>query len=179
MIANILIIIVFIAFAFVVVVALQPSEFRVTRSARIGAPPETVFPHVNDLRKWEPWSPWAKLDPNGKTTFEGPGAGTGAVMSWVGNDQLGEGRMTIIESRPNQLIRFKLEFIRPFQATNESDFTFKSEGRQTVVTWGMSGSKNFMFKAVGLFMNCDKMLAGQFDQGLAQMKSVAESSAGK
>lgn len=160
--------------AFLLVVATRPSGFLVTRSAAFGAPPDAVFPHVNELKKWEAWSPWAKLDPNAKSTFSGPPAGVGAVMAWAGNNQVGEGRMTITESRPNELVRFKLEFFKPMAGVCTAHFTFKSEGKQTVVTWSMEGTNNFVAKAVSLFMNCDKMVGGQFEQGLASMKSIVE-----
>jgi hypothetical protein len=170
----ILLAIAFIAIIFFIVTAGRPDEFKVTRSTKISASPGKIFPHVNDLRKWEAWSPWAKLDPNAKNSFEGADSGTGAAMSWDGNKKIGAGRMTIIESEPDDLIRFKLEFVRPFKATNTAEFTFKPEDSQTVVTWTMTGKSNFGFKIFGLFMNCDKMCGDQFEKGLAAMKSVAE-----
>jgi Polyketide cyclase / dehydrase and lipid transport len=159
---------------FVVVVALQPSEFRIVRSATISAPAPAVFAQVNDFHNWEAWSTWAKLDPAAKATFEGPSTGTGAIFKWAGNKEVGEGSMTITESRPSDLIRIKLEFLRPFEATNSAEFTFKPEGNRTAVTWSMEGKNNFIAKAVCLFMNMDKMVGGQFEQGLAQMKAVVE-----
>ncbi|MGH7766014.1 MAG: SRPBCC family protein, partial [Candidatus Binatia bacterium] len=107
-------------------------------------------------------------------TYEGVPAGTGAVYTWAGNKEVGEGRTTITESRPNELIRIKLEFFKPFAGTSIAEFTFKPQGNQTAVTWSMAGEKNFTAKAVHLFMNMDKMIGGQFEKGLAQMKSVAE-----
>ena len=109
---------------FVVVVNLQPSDFRVTRSTTVAAPAAVVFAQVNDLHKWEVWSPWVKIDPNSKTTYEGPAQGEGAVFKWSGNDQVGVGLMTITESRPDELVRFKLEFLKPFQGTSTAEFTF-------------------------------------------------------
>ena len=162
----------------IIVAATRPDEFTVTRSAKFAAPPEEVFPHVNDLHKWEAWSPWAKLDPNAKNSFAGPAAGVGAAMAWEGNCKVGVGRMTITESRPCELIRFRLEFIKPMQATNMAEFSFKPDNNQTVITWTMSGKNNFVGKIFGLFMNCDKMIGGQFDKGLATLKSVAEAAPG-
>jgi hypothetical protein len=159
---------------FIIVVAMQPGEFRITRSAGIAAPPEKIFPHVNDFRRWQTWSSWAKMDPACKNSYGGAPAGTGAIFAWAGNKKVGEGRMTITESRPGDLIRIKLEFLKPFKATNMAEFTFKSQGDQTVVTWSMSGKNNLMGKAFGLFVNCDKMVGGDFEKGLATMKSVAE-----
>ena len=97
---------------FLIVVATRPADFRVSRSLTTAAPPAAIFPHVNELKKWEPWSPWMKLDPNARSTFEGPESGKGAAMSWAGNNQVGEGKMTITESKPSELIRFTLRFVR-------------------------------------------------------------------
>jgi Polyketide cyclase / dehydrase and lipid transport len=165
-----------IVIVFVVIVALQPSDFRVARSTTISAPPAAVFAQVNDFHKWEAWNPWGKIDPAMKQTYEGAPAGTGAIYTWAGNKEVGEGRMTIIESRPSDLTRVKLEFMKPFRATNIALFTIKPEGKQTVVTWSMTGQNNFMAKAVHLFMNMDKMIGGQFEKGLAEMRAVAEAS---
>jgi hypothetical protein len=160
--------------AFVVAVALRPAAFRIARSTTIAAPASVIFPHVNDLHAWEAWSPFEKIDPNMKRSYEGPRAGVGASQVWSGNSQAGEGRSTITESHPNDHIRLKLEFKRPMKATNTADFTFKPEGAQTVVTWSMSGENGFMGKAFSMIVNMDKMLGKEFDKGLASLKSVAE-----
>lgn len=159
---------------FVIVVALQSSQYRVERTATIPAAPMVVFEHINDLHKWDAWSPWAKLDPAMKTTFDGPHSGPGASYAWVGNSKVGEGKMSITESKANELVRLKLEFIKPFASTAMTDFTLKPEGNQTSVTWSMSGEKNFMSKAFCLFMNMDKMVGGDFERGLAGLKSAVQ-----
>ena len=159
-----------------VIVALQPSEFRVARSTTISASPATLFAQVNDFHKWEAWNPWGKIDPAMKQAHAGAPAGNGAIYTWAGNNEVGEGRMTITESRPNDLILVKLEFFKPFSGNSLAEFTFKPAGNQTVVTWSMTGQNNFMAKAVHLFMNMDKMIGGQFEKGLAEMKAVAEAS---
>ena len=164
--------------ALAVIVVLQPSDFRISRSTTIAAPAATVFEQVNDFHKWEGWSPWAKLDPNMKQSHEGSPTGVGASYWWSGNDQVGEGRMTLTESRPSEMIRIKLEFLKPFAATNTAEFSFKPDGNQTTVTWSMFGSNNFMAKAFGIVMNMDKLVGADFEKGLAQLKTVAET-AGK
>jgi hypothetical protein len=160
------------------IVAMQPAEFHVTRATTIAASAPAVFAQVNDFHNWDAWSPWAKLDPAMKKRYEGAPAGLGAVYTWAGNNQVGEGRATITESRPSDLIRVKLEFAKPFAATSTAEFTFKAEGTQTVVTWSLVGRNNFMAKAVSLFMTMDRMVGGDFEKGLAQMKSVVEAKAG-
>ena len=161
---------------FVVIVALQPSRFRVARSTIISAPPEAVFAEVNDFHKWELWNPWGKIDPAMKQTYEGAPMGVGAVYAWAGNKDVGEGRMTITESRPNNLIQIQLEFFKPFAGNSLAEFTFKPEGNQTAVTWSMLGQNNFIAKTIHLFINMDKMIGSQFEKGLADMKSVVEAS---
>lgn len=179
MLRKILIALVLVIVALVIVIAMRPADFRVARSAAIAAPPAVVFNHVNDLHKWEHWSPWAKLDPNVKNTFEGPAAGVGAVFAWSGNSEVGEGRMTIIESRPNELVRYRLDFVKPMESTSTSEFAFKPEGDQTIVTWAMSGTNNFVGKAFSMVVDCDKMIGGYFEKGLATLKSIAEAEARK
>lgn len=181
MLKKILIALVVILIVFVIVVATRPADFRITRSASIAASPEAVFAQVNDFHKWDAWSPWAKLDPAMKQTHEGAAAGVGAIYSWDGNKEVGAGRMTITESRTNEAILIKLEFFKPFAAVNDTEFTFKSadaNGNQTAVTWTMSGKNNFISKAFCMFMNMDKMVGGDFEKGLASLKTLVEA-AGK
>ena len=159
---------------FLVAAAMQPEDFRVTRSTTISAPSSALYAIVNDSHKWDAWSPWSKLDPAMKTSFEGPPTGVGAVYAWSGNSEVGEGKSTIVESIPNEKVALKLEFIRPFAGVNDVEFLLKPVGDQTTISWTMSGKKNFIAKALGLVMNCDKMVGGQFEQGLANLKTLAE-----
>jgi hypothetical protein len=170
----ILIVIAVVVILLLVIIASRPEDFSITRSTTMSVAPQAVFPQVNDLHNWSGWSPWARLDPDMKMTFTGPKAGTGAAYTWSGNSKVGEGRMTIMESRANELVKIKLEFMKPFTATNASEFTFQPQSSQTNVIWSMTGKRNFMMKAMSLVMNMDKMLGGQFEQGLAQMKAIAE-----
>ncbi len=157
-----------------VVVARRPGEFRIERSATFAAPPERVFEQVNDLHRWQGWSTWAKLDPNAVETHEGAPSGTGAVMSWNGNKQVGAGRMTILESRPHELIRMKLEFLRPMRATNATEFTFWPENGGTSLRWAMTGTNGFVGKAFCMMVNMDKLVGGDFEKGLANLRAIVE-----
>jgi hypothetical protein len=172
-----IVVIVLIIAIFCVVVAMQPAHYTVERSATINAPAPVVFAQVNDFHKWQAWSPWEKIDPNMKKEFSGAAAGNGAVYSWAGNNDVGEGKMTITDSHPSDNIKIKLEFVKPFTATNATDFTFTPQGNQTNVKWTMSGDNNFVAKAFSMFMNMDKMVGGDFEKGLAQMKTVSEAAA--
>lgn len=161
--------------ALAVVIALQPKQYRVVRSATIAAPPEAVFARINDFRAWETWSPWAKLDPAVKNTFEGPASGIGSVFKWAGNDKVGEGRMTLTESLPGQRIRIRLEFIKPFPSSCDTGFDFAPAAGGTTVTWTMTGENDFLSKAFCLFMGgMDRMVGPDFERGLANLKAAAE-----
>ena len=177
MLIKILIVLAVLLVVFALFVAMRPSEFRITRSAKIAAPPSAVFPLVNDLHQWMAWSPWEQKDPGMTRSYEGPSAGVGAGYGWSGNKDVGAGRMTITDSRPDDLVRIRLEFLKPFKATNTTEFTFTpaADGRTTNVTWTMTGHNNFMGKAFCLFMDMDKMVGADFEKGLAAMKTTAES----
>ncbi|HYJ10287.1 MAG TPA: SRPBCC family protein [Polyangiaceae bacterium] len=159
----------------VIVIAVQPSKFRVERSIDMAAPPEAAFAQVNDFHAWSKWSPWEKLDPNLKRSFDGPNAGVGAKYAWVGNDEVGEGRMTIEQSREPSQIRIKLEFLKPFAATNQTHFTFVKTPEGNKTTWAMEGESGFISKAFSLVMNMDELVGKDFEKGLAALKANAES----
>ena len=149
MLTYIVIAVVVVILVLLAIVAMQSSDFRVERKATIAASSADVFAQVCDLHKWQAWSPWERVDPEMKRTYSGPAVGTGASYAWLGNRNVGEGRMTISECRPNDLIRIKLEFFKPFKATNTAEFTFVPQGNsQTAVTWSMFGPKNFFAKAL-------------------------------
>jgi hypothetical protein len=157
----------------VIFIATRPAEFSVSRSATMNVAPAAVFNQLNDFHKWEAWSPWAKMDPNAKNSFDGPTSGEGAKFAWDGNKDVGAGNMTITESVPSDHIRIRLEFTRPFAGVNDTLFTIKPVGDKTNVTWTMSGKNNFVTKAISLFMDCDKMVGPQFEKGLANMEAAA------
>lgn len=179
MLKIILLVVLVLISGFLVAVAMQPSHFRIARNITITAPPAVVFNKVNDLHEWQQWTPWAKLDPNARLTYKGPISGTGASYEWEGNSDVGAGEMTIMESIPPERIRFNLDFTRPFEATNQVDFTFVPNGDQTVVTWTMSGENSFVGKAISLVVNCDKMVGEQFEKGLSELKKQSEEAAKK
>lgn len=160
---------------FVIVVATRPAEFRIERSTMIAAPPERPFSQVNDFHAWPGWSPWEKLDPGMKRTHGGAPAGVGATYAWMGNDDVGEGRMTIESSDKDAKVGIKLEFIKPFAATNQTTFTFSPSGSGTKVNWAMEGQNGFMAKAASLFMDMDKLVGADFERGLSSLKVISES----
>lgn len=174
MLIKILIAIAAVIVIFLVIVALQPGQMSISRSLAMNAPATSVFAQVNDFHKWLAWSPYEGLDPALKRTYEGPADGVGAIYRWSGNDQVGEGSMTITESKPGEVIRIKLVFLKPMANECMAEFAFKTEGSTTTTSWTMTGHNNFMCKAVGLFMNMDKMVGGQFAEGLASLKTIVE-----
>lgn len=160
----------------VIVIATRSADFRYERTGIINATPPEVFRHVNDFHLWQEWSPWAKRDPNCKIAYDGPGTGEGAKFSWNGNNEVGEGKMTITESTPHKMIAIRLEFLRPMKAINTAEFKFTPTSGGTQVAWSMFGKNSFMGKAFSMLIDCDKMIGKDFEQGLANLRSVVESS---
>lgn len=179
MLKKIVIGLVLVAAVILIVAVFQPDNYRVERSVRIAAPPSVAFAQVNDLHHWQEISPWAKIDPNTKYTFTGPAAGTGSALAWAGNSKVGEGSMTITDSKTDELVRFRLDFVKPFESTSTAEFSFKPDGGQTVVTWSMYGKNMYISKVMCLFVSMDKMVGGDFETGLASLKSIAEAKAKK
>ncbi len=172
MIKKIALAVVVIVLALAAVIALRPADFRIVRSRTLAAPPEVVYAYVNDFHHWPEWSPWEKLDPSMKRELSGATAGPGAVYYWNGNSQVGEGRMTITDSEPARSVTMRLEFLKPFAATNTAQYDFRPAGTGTEVTWAMAGHNNFMAKAFDLFMNMDKMVGPDFERGLANLDAA-------
>ncbi|QCI67421.1 SRPBCC family protein [Phreatobacter stygius] len=173
-ISIILLVLVVLIAAILIYAATRPDTFRVERTATIQAPPEKVFPLINDFQNWGAWSPWENKDPAMKRSRSGPPAGKGTVYEWEGNKQVGQGRMEIIDTTPPSLITIKLDFLKPFEAHNTAEFRLEPKGNATQVTWTMRGPSPFMFKLMGLFMNMDQMVGKDFEAGLASMKAAAE-----
>jgi polyketide cyclase/dehydrase/lipid transport protein len=162
----------------VVVVAIQPSSFVVERSTAIRAPADIVYNHIDNPRTMDAWSPWSKMDPQMKITYEGPEAGVGASSSWDG-PKVGRGRMTITAAKADQEVDIRLEFLAPMRATNRAVFALTPADTSTRVTWRMEGTNGLLGKAFALFMNMDKTVGGDFETGLAALKLLAEADAEK
>ncbi len=168
------IIIVFAVAAMLIFAAMQPNSFRVQRSATIKAPSEKVFALINDFHRWEAWSPWEKVDPAVKRNYAGAESGKGAVYAWEGKNEIGQGRMEIIESIPSSKLSVKIEFIKPFAALNTIEFNLAQNGENTTVTQAMFGPSPFISKLMGLFFSMEKMVGGKYEEGLATLKTIAE-----
>lgn len=165
--------------AFLLYAATRPNTFRVERTTRVNAPPEAIFPLINDYRNWTLWSPYEHRDPALKRTFPGAAAGHGAIYAWEGNKNVGSGRMEIIDTAPPNKIVIKLDFFAPFKANNVAEFTLEPKGAATDVTWAMHGPVPYFGKILHLIVNCDKMVGNDFATGLAGMKDVAERQASR
>ena len=158
--------------AVLVYAATKPDKFGVQRAASIGAPPEKIFPLIDDLHAHTSWSPFEK-DPNMKRTHSGAARGKGAVYEWEGNRQVGAGRLAIIDSTPSK-VTMALDMLKPFEAHNVVEFTLEPQGGSTNVTWAMRGRQPYMAKLMSTFINCDKMVGSQFEEGLVKLKVLAE-----
>lgn len=157
------------------VAALRPNHFRLQRTATIAASPEAIYAELEDLRRWQTWSPWEDIDPALRRTYSGPATGTGSVYEWASdNAKAGEGRMTITEARVPSKLVIQLDFIKPIRATNTAEFTLQTQEGGTVVTWAMYGPSPFVSRLFGLIFNMDKMIGADFEKGLSRLKALTE-----
>ncbi len=158
------------------VAATRPDSFRMQRTRRINARPERILPHITDFRRWAAWSPFEKLDPAMKKTHTGSPSGKGAVYEWEGNSKAGKGRMEITDVTAPGTVTIAMHFLKPFEAHNTAQFTLEPNGEATDVTWAMYGPSPFVTKVMGVFVSMDSLIGKDFEQGLANLKSVAEAS---
>ncbi|TXL80316.1 SRPBCC family protein [Vineibacter terrae] len=154
--------------------ATRPDAFEVQRSASIKAPPEKIFPYLNDFHRFAEWSPYENLDPGMKRTHTGAPSGKGAAYAWVSDAKAGIGRMEIIESTPSSQVMINLDFVKPIEAHNVVAFTLQPAGDATTVTWSMRGRSPYMFKVMSVFMDTDTLVGKDFETGLAALKTLAE-----
>jgi uncharacterized protein YndB with AHSA1/START domain len=152
----------------------RPNRFRIARAQSINAPPEKIFPFINDLRALNTWLPFLEPDPDIRLTYSDPSKGRGAVNEFDGNHRVGAGRVEITESVPHSRVAMRLQMSRPMTCDNNVEFTLRPSGGKTDVTWAMEGKSSIMSKLVGIFINTDKMVGAQFEKGLAELKSLAE-----
>ncbi len=174
MLGTILLILLVIVLVVVLLAFTKPKTFRVERSASIEAPPEAIFPLVNDFHEWKRWSPWEKIDPSMERTYGGSGRGMGATYSWSGNKKAGSGRMEITDSIPPTKVVIDLHFMKPFEARNTTEFTFKSRGTGSHANWAMYGPMPFASRVMSVFVSMDKLIGKDFDEGMRNLKREAE-----
>jgi len=154
--------------------ATQPDTFRIHRTASIKAPPDKIFALINDLRRFNTWNPYERKDPNLKGSYSGAVSGKGAVYAFAGNQDVGKGSVEITDSAPPHKVSMQLHMIEPMEARNNVEFTIEPRGDSTSVTWAMHGPVSYFGKIVHLFLNVDRMVGGDFEAGLANLKAVAE-----
>jgi uncharacterized protein YndB with AHSA1/START domain len=174
MLKKIAVAIVVLVAALLVFAATRPDTFRVQRETSIKAPPEKIFPLINDLHNWDLWSPYEKKDPAMKKTYSGAASGKGAVSEWDGNHEVGKGRVEIAETVAPSRIMIKLDMLKPLECHNIVEFTLETNGDFTNVTWAMNGPSPYISKLLGVFCNMDRMVGKDFEIGLANLKSIAE-----
>ena len=152
----------------------QPDTFRFERGASIQAPPEKIFPLINNLREFNTWNPYAKKDPNLKGRYIGPTAGRGATFAFEGNKDAGKGSIEILSSAPPSKVTMRLAMVEPFEVLNTVEFTLAPRGSATRVTWAMEGPAPFILRVMCLFMDMDKMVGKEFESGLSSLKAIVE-----
>jgi hypothetical protein len=174
MIKTIAIVVVLLLAAVLIFAAFRPDTFRVQRATSIKAPPEKIFPHINDFKRWGAWSPYEKKDPNMKRTYGGAAEGKGSTYAWQGDGNVGQGRLEITDASAPGKVAINLDLTKPLEAHNRVVFTMVPRGEVTEVTWDMQGQVPYFAKIVHLFFNMDRMVGTDFEVGLANLKGVAE-----
>jgi hypothetical protein len=174
MLRTVLLILAVVIAGLLVFAATRPDTFTVQRNIAIAAPADKILPLIDDFRNWTAWSPYEKLDPAMQRTFSEPASGVGATYAWSGNGNAGAGSMRITEVAAPSKVALDLDFIRPMKTSNKVEFTLQPGATGTQVTWTIRGPVPYVAKIMHLFFDMDKMIGGDFEKGLADMKAAAE-----
>jgi hypothetical protein len=151
-----------------------PSEFRVARSTSVKAPPEKIFPLINDLKSFNEWNPFARQDPKLEIAYSGPPSGKGAGNAWESAGRAGKGSLEITDVSPPSSVTMRLDIERPMEGHNTIVFALQAKGDVTDVSWTMTGPYPYLNRVLGTVFNMDKMIGGEFEAGLAGPKALAE-----
>lgn len=171
---TIIIILAVIVIAILILAARRPDHFTVQRSVSIKAAPEKIFPYLNNMHNFTAWSPFEKLEPDMKRSYNGVASGKGATYAWEGSGKAGQGRMEIVDETVPSKVIIKLDFIKPFTANNMVEYTLTAKGDTTEVTWAMSGAAPFFIRIIHVFFDMDRMVGKDFEDGLNNLKNLAE-----
>lgn len=154
--------------------ATKPDTFTIERSMPISASPELIFPLISNPRRMNTWNPFVAPDPAIKLVYTGPESGKGAAHTWAGNSKVGEGRIEVTDVSPPNRVAMQLDMLKPMKASNKVVFTLQPTAGATTVTWAMTGRQPLIGKLMTIFIDCEKMVGGQFEKGLTSLKSIAE-----
>ncbi|MBY0372196.1 SRPBCC family protein [bacterium] len=157
-----------------VLAALKPSHYSISREIEIQAKPQELFPQINNPQRMDAWMPWAEQDPQVKNTYSGPAEGVGAVSSWQSPGSMGHGRAEVLASVPDQRVSTRVSFEKPMVMEQLSEITLTPTAKGTIVRWTVSGENSFMGRVFCVFMNMDNHVGGMFEKGLAKLKTKAE-----
>jgi len=174
MLKKILIVLAVVILGLVGYVASKPGDYLISRGVEIAASPSAIFPHINNSKKCNHWMPWKDSDPGVQMQYSGPEAGVGSINSWDSKGQMGTGKAEVIESIPNKSVKTQLTYEKPMQMNQVSEITLTPNGKNTLVTWSVSGKNSFMGRFFCLFMNMEKMVGGEFEKGLGNLKRIVE-----
>ncbi|MEJ8571094.1 SRPBCC family protein [Microbaculum marinum] len=154
--------------------ATKPDTFRLERSATIKASPDVIYSQIENFRNWRTWSPYEDLDPDLERSYGGAAQGVGAIYEWSGSEDVGAGRMEIVDAVTGRSIRIKLDFVRPFEAHNTAEFDLVPGEDATLVTWAMAGPQPYLAKVMSVFIDFDTMVGKDFETGLDNLRKATE-----
>lgn len=153
---------------------IAPKSYEVNRSIEINKQVSEVFKYLSSLKNQDNWSPWVQKDPNMKKSFTGTDGEVGCISAWEGNKEVGSGEQEITAVVKDEVIESQLRFLKPFKSTSDAYLKVAKAGKGTKVTWGFTGKNKFPMSIMMLFMNMDKVVGKDFEQGLAKLKTLLE-----
>jgi len=158
---------------FVLVGILLPGTVEVTRRVEIKAPPEAVFPLLDDLEAWMQWMPWGEV----ASRLDGPEAGTGARRVWD-DPELGSGSLTLVESRPPFGVDYEVE-VADGAIRFTGTISVEARGAGSLVTWTERADLGWNPLLGWTALTMDESQGRQLRDGLDRLKARVEAAASR
>lgn len=172
---KILLGIVFLIVLILIIGIFVKKEYSVERSIVVNKPKQEVFTYIRSLKNQNEFSPWAQKDPNMKKEYHGTEGTVGSISTWDGNKEVGKGEQEITKIDEGNRVDFALRFIEPMEGNGTAYMTTEQAAEnQTTVKWGFEGKMGYPMNTMLLFMDMDKMMGPDLEQGLANLKQIME-----
>jgi len=150
-----------------------PAAAHMERSIVIEASPADIFTVLNDLHRFNDWSPWYARDPEAEYRYDGAASGVGARMSWVSElPEVGSGSQEIIASEPDRMVETLLDFGSDGTAT--ARFEISPEGSGSRVTWSLDVEFGGGIPGRYLGLIFDQLMGPDYEAGLASLRALLE-----
>ena len=151
-----------------------PKRSIVTRSVMIHAAAPLVYEHASSLQRMEEWNPWNKKDAHIKLTYSGERGEVGQNGTWAGNEEVGSGKRSISAMVQDERVDLDVTILEPYEQMAELELRLNVMADSTNATWTFISENDFFKRIYLVFNDIDTLIGPDLQEGLKQLRSLAE-----